>query len=114
MLAAVRCLIHGLLADPPACPRCASADAKRSRRPSRWSAVGLVRCRCRACGSRFYLSESQAARLPERVEDVTGRPENGPRTRRRDTAEPVDLEAIERQIAQARAAFHARGRGERS
>ena len=112
MIGALRSSIHGLLADPPACPHCGSGDVRRSHQPSRLAPLGLCRLRCRACQGLFFLRASQVAAAEARAAEYphAGRHKHHARPpspaeagEPAAPADPVDLEAIERQLAAARA-----------
>lgn len=120
MFAAVRSFVHGLLAHPPGCPRCGSADLRRSHRPSPLARLNVYRYRCRACEALFFMRASQMLAAQEREFSEGDAAEHSARSRRRhDTgpgqdpgpaeptparaAPPVDLEAVERDLAAARA-----------
>lgn len=62
----VRAILHGLITTVAGCPSCTSADIRPSRRPAPAAAtVGLHPYRCRACGERFWLRDSQVAAMNE-------------------------------------------------
>lgn len=111
MIGALRSYIHGLLANPPACPHCGSVDVRRSHQPSRLAPLGVVLLRCRACHGLFFLRSSQLKVAEERAAEyfhAHGR-EKHHRGRHSvhppaavEPGEPIDLEALERELAAAR------------
>lgn len=122
MFAAVRSFVHGLLAHPPGCPRCGSADLRRSHRPSPLARLNVYRYRCRGCEALFFMRAGQMLAAQERYREFFQGDEAEcsarPRRRRRSAqdhdpgpaepmparaAPPVDLEAVERDLAAARA-----------
>jgi hypothetical protein len=137
VIGTVRHFIHALLANPPACPRCGSADVRLSHHVSPLARLGILRCRCRACEALFSIRSSQAPLAQQQARDYFADPAGHRRSssRRRGNGDdadreheeadaaaepltgvagereiegrrrpPVDLEALDRDIAAARAA----------
>lgn len=118
MIGAVRFFINRLLSRSAGCPHCGSGDLRLSQRPSPFARLGIERCRCRDC-HRHFLRRKPRMLVPQEpfAEDVHGgghaRGRHARRHHRDDTRppaptqrrppEPIDLGAIERRLAEARA-----------